>query len=88
MIDQYDDKMIRCPRIGGDVNFRFCRSENNMLPCRWIVGCWKMRMDINKFMADHYSKEEMDRILTPPKPKIESLVDLIEKAKKVKRENE
>jgi len=82
LIDQYDDKTIRCPRVGGEVNFRFCRSENNMLPCRWIIGCWRMRMDINEFMAEHYSKEQMDRIFTPAKPKIESLVDLIEKAKR------
>jgi len=41
-------------------------------------------MDINAFLADHYCKEELDRISVPPKSKIESLVDLIEKAKKVK----
>ena len=82
MIEQQDDKTIRCPRVGGEVNFRYCRFENNMLPCRWIVGCWQMHMDISKFLADHYSGEELDRIFAPPKPKIESLVDLIERAKK------
>jgi hypothetical protein len=87
-MDQYDDKTIRCPRVGGEVNFRFCRFENNMLPCRWIVGCWEMRMDMNKFMTDHYSKEEMDRIFTPPRPKIESLLNLVEDAKKVKQEDD
>jgi hypothetical protein len=87
-MDQYDDKTIRCPRVGGEVNFRFCRFENNMLPCRWIVGCWEMRVDMNKFMTDHYSKEEMDRIFTPPRPKIESLLNLVEDAKKVKQEDD
>ena len=87
-MDQYDDKTIRCPRVGGEVNFRFCRFENNMLPCRWIVGCWEMRVDMNKFMTEHYSKEEMDRIFTPPRPKIESLLNLVEKAKKVKQEDD
>ena len=88
MIEQHDEKTIRCPRVGGDVNFRFCRFENNMLPCRWIAGCWQTQMDINTFLQDHYSKEELDQIFTPPKPKIESLVNLIEKAKKVKQEND
>jgi len=83
LIEQHDDKTIRCPRVGGEVNFKFCRFENNMLPCRWIVGCWKMYLDINKFLEDHYSKEESDRIFASPKPKIQSLVGLIEKAKKV-----
>ncbi len=88
MIEQHDEKTIRCPRVGGEVNFRFCRFENNMLPCRWIVGCWQMQMDINKFLEDHSSREEQERIFVPPRPKIESLVDLIEKASKVKKENE
>jgi hypothetical protein len=82
LIEQYDDKTIRCPRVGGEVNFLFCRSENNMSPCRFIVGCWKMRMDINKFLEDHYSNEELDRIFTSPRPKVESLVEMIEQAKK------
>ena len=84
LIEQHDDKTIRCPRVGGEVNFRFCRFENNMLPCRWIVGCWQTQMDINKLLEDHYSKKELDQIFALPKPKLESLVDLIEKAKKAK----
>ena len=85
LIEQHDEKTMRCPRVGGYVNFRFCRSENNLLPCRWIVGCWQMQMDINKFLGEHFSKEEMDKIFVPPKPKIESLVELIEQAKKGKK---
>lgn len=82
MIEEYDDKMIRCPRIGGDVNFRFCRFENNMIPCRWITGCWNMRMDIDTFLKDHYSEEELNKIFIPPKPKMQSLIEMVEKTKK------
>ena len=83
MIEQYDSKMIRCPRVGGDVNFKFCRSENNLLPCRWVVGCWQMRIEISQFLEGHFSKEELDRVFAPPKPKMESLVELVEKARNV-----
>jgi len=72
MIEQHDEETIRCPRIGGEVNFRFCRFENNMLPCRWIVGCWKNYIDIDTFIKDHYSEEELDQVFVPPKPKLES----------------
>jgi hypothetical protein len=84
LIEQHDEKTIRCPRVGGEVSFRYCRFENNMLPCRWIAGCWQMQMDIDAFLTHHYSKEELDRVFAPPKPKIESLMDLIAKAKKAK----
>ena len=82
LIEQHDDKPIRCPRLGDEVNFKYCRIMNDRLPCSWIAGCWKTHIDIKTFLADHYSKEELDRIFAPPKPKIESLVELMEKAKK------
>lgn len=88
MIEQYDDKTIRCPRVGGEVNFRFCRFENNMLPCRFIVGCWQGQMDIEAFVQEHYSEEELDRIFTPPKPKVESLVGLMERVQKEQEETD
>jgi len=84
MIEQHDDKPIRCPRLGDQVTFKYCRIMNNRLPCGRIVGCWEGRIDIGKFLADHYSTEKLDRVFAPPKPKMETLVELIEKAKKVK----
>jgi hypothetical protein len=82
LIEQYDDKTIRCPRVGGEVNFLFCRSENNMSPCRFIAGCWETRIDINKFLEEHFSREEVGQISVPPKQKLSSLVEMIEQAKK------
>ncbi len=87
MTEQYDDKELRCPKLGGEVNFRYCRLENSRLPCRWIAGCWETRMDIKRFLGDHYSKEELDRIFDLPKPKFQTLVELIEKAKKAGKES-
>jgi hypothetical protein len=87
VIEQYDDETIRCPRVGGEVNFRFCRFENNMLPCRFIAGCWQGRMDISTFLDEHYSEDELERIFTPPKPKVESLLGLIDKVQQEKQED-
>lgn len=87
-MEQHDEKTMRCPRVGGEVTFRFCRFENNMLPCRFIVGCWQGQMDITAFLDAHYSEDELDRIFAPPKPKIESLVGLMEKAKQAKQETD
>ena len=85
MSEQYDDKTMRCPRVGGEITFRFCRFENNMLPCRFIAGCWQGQMDIEAFLDEHYSEEDLNRIFAPPKPKMESLVNLMEKVKKEKQ---
>jgi len=45
-------------------------------------------MEILTFLEDHYTKEELEQIFVPPKPKIESLVSLVEKAKKAKKRND
>lgn len=87
MIEEHDDKTIRCPRLGDEVTFKYCRIMNDRLPCGWIGGCWKTQMDVDRFLKDHYSKEELDQIFAPPKPKIETLVELIEKAKKAGKES-
>lgn len=84
MLEEYDDEMIRCPRVGGYVNFKFCRSENNMLPCRWVIGCWQGRMDIIAFLDNHFSEADLERIFLPPKPKLESLVEMIERGRKTR----
>lgn len=82
MIDEYDDLTLRCPRIGGYVNFKLCRSENNFLPCRWVVRCWEGWIDVRKFLEENFSAEDLDKALRPPKQKLESLVEVMEKAKK------
>ena len=88
MIEQYDDKTIRCPRVGGEVTFRFCRYENNMLPCRFIGGCWQGQIAIEAFLEEYYTQDELNRIFTPPQPKVESLMGLMEKAKKAQESND
>jgi hypothetical protein len=84
LLEDYDYEMIRCPRVGGEVSFKFCRSENNLLPCRWIIGCWQARIDIKSFLDEHFTLDDQDRIFVPPKPKLQSLVEMIEKVKKSK----
>jgi hypothetical protein len=65
------------------VPFRYCRTVNEDLPCRNIVGCWEFRMGISDFLNEHYSMDQIQRALAPPtKTKIETILELIEKAKR------
>lgn len=89
MIDQYDDLSIRCPQLGGEVPFRYCRTVNEDLPCRKIIVCWEFRIEISKFLGDHYSVEQIQQALSPPsKSRIETILELVEKAKRIKEEME
>jgi hypothetical protein len=85
MMEIHDDMFIHCPQLGGEVPFRYCRTVNQNLPCRRIIPCWEFRMDIVQFLNNHFSSDEMQRFLAPPaKTRVETILDLIEQAKKTK----
>jgi hypothetical protein len=89
MIAEHDSLITRCPQLGGDVPFHYCRTVNEELPCRRIMVCWEFRIDISKFLGEHYSVEEVQRALAPPTgTRLETLLELVEKAKRVKEGKE
>jgi len=87
MIEEHDALIMRCPQLGGEVPFRFCRIVNEDLPCRRIIICWEFRIEIPKFLGENYSFDQIQRALAPPtKTRIETILELVEKAKKIKEE--
>jgi len=87
MIEEHDTLIIRCPQLGGEVPFRYCRAVSEDLPCRKIIICWEFRIEIGKFLGENYSIEQIHCALAPPtKTRLETILDLIEKAKKLKEE--
>ena len=74
----------RCPRLGGSVFFKYCRTVGDEgLPCFKIMDCWWERFDIQNYLKNNYSEASIERFLnTRPPSKVVSLIELIEKAKK------
>ncbi len=82
-LEQYDSLEIRCRLLGHQVPFRYCRSSNEDLPCRRIMDCWWERIEIEAYLKEHFTQEELNRsVFVTPKSKIASLIELIEKAKR------
>ena len=74
---------IRCPKLGDEVDFSYCKKENYGLPCPRTIICWSPYFDVEAILKKEFTKEEWEKIFeTPPKPKIVSLLELIEEAKK------
>ncbi|OGP64009.1 MAG: hypothetical protein A2170_09475 [Deltaproteobacteria bacterium RBG_13_53_10] len=85
MIELHDSLIIHCLQLGGEIPFQYCRTVNEALPCRRIIPCWELRIEISQFLNEHYSTEELQRIFSPPsRTRIETILDLIEQAKKTK----
>jgi hypothetical protein len=81
-INDYDEHQSHCPRLGHIIHFGYCRSCQNKLPCFKIMDCWYMQVPIEEFLTTHFNADEIQNILSPPKPKLLSILELIEAAKK------
>lgn len=74
----------RCPRLGGNVSFAYCRTcEEGKNPCFKVIDCWWERFDVVAHMQACLSPEAFAALSTrrPPPSKVASLVDLIRQAR-------
>ncbi|MBC8318855.1 MAG: hypothetical protein H8E41_13200 [Desulfobulbaceae bacterium] len=82
MIDTHDTRENYCRMLGHVLSFQYCRTMKEGLPCGRILDCWFEVMPIQEFIEENYSTEEKIKIFEPPKQRMLSLLELIEKAKK------
>ena len=84
-ITAHDRRRRRCPMLGHDVPFSYCRAPARDLPCRRIFDCWWETFDVRAFLERHFSEDDVARILAPPKDKAATLIELIERARKANK---
>jgi hypothetical protein len=82
MLTEHDGISRRCPMLGHEVVFSYCRLPGQEIPCGRMFDCWWEMIDIQAFIADNYSEEIQNAMTRPPKPKMLSLIELIEQARK------
>ena len=80
MITDYDDQEIYCRMLGHPLRFSYCRSTDGNTPCRKILNCWFQRFPVQEFIHQHFTEESLQEITAPPKNKILSLLELIERS--------
>jgi hypothetical protein len=67
------------------MTFSYCLQEAGNLPCARMIACWQTVFDVAAFLQEHLTPNQWERFTTtPPKDKISSLIELIEKAKRQK----
>jgi len=78
-----DEFNIRCPRLGHQISFSYCRTENQGLPCFKTLDCWYSHFQVEEFLKEELTPDVWEKVFAaPPKPKMLSLLELIEEAKK------
>jgi hypothetical protein len=86
MLNEHDqDIHPRCPRLGHELTFGYCRQEAGRKPCRLILDCWWEQFDVRSFLQAHLAEEAMAQVeragAAPPPSKVLSLVEMIQQAK-------
>ena len=74
----------RCPRLGNSVPFNYCEvCGDDQQPCFKILDCWWEHFDVVQYLKDHLPEDQFNQLMAArPKPKVTSLIELIEQAKK------
>jgi hypothetical protein len=51
--------------LGGEISFKYCETcGDNNLPCRKITDCWQETFDIERYLKDALTKEELDAVIS------------------------
>jgi len=82
MINSHDQKETYCRMLGHTLSFNYCRTVNEELPCRKVLDCWFEIFPIQEFILKNYLKEEQKKIFAPPKPKLASLISILNNIQK------
>ena len=78
-----DEYEIRCPRLGHQIHFSYCRHENQGLPCFKTLDCWHTHFNVQAFLKAELTEDQWEKAFNRGgKPKMLSLLELIEQAKK------
>jgi hypothetical protein len=86
MLNDHDqDVLPRCPRLGHELTFGYCRQESGRKPCRLILDCWWEQFDVRAFLQAHLPEEAMAQVeragAAPPPSKVLSLLEMIQQTK-------
>lgn len=85
MKTEHDHKITRCPKLGDEMTFAYCRREAGDLPCARIMMCWQAAFDAASVLKGILSEEQWERFTNAkPKDKMSSLLEIIEQAKRRK----
>jgi hypothetical protein len=80
--EAFDGIVVRCPKLGGEVEFGYCRQVEQGLPCARALTCFQLLFPVARYFELVLKKETFQRCFSaPPEPKLDSLLKAVERAK-------
>jgi hypothetical protein len=77
----FDRLDTRCPRLGGEVTFDYCRKMGEGLPCSRSLLCWAPQFPVMEYMIRVLDSDEWRQVFEqPPKPRLSSVLEAAHRA--------
>jgi hypothetical protein len=81
-MNPYNHLGIRCPRLGHEVFFSYCRREAGELPCHRTIICWQSFFPVEAHLKEVLPADQWEIFSSQgPGDKMTTLINLIEQAK-------
>lgn len=64
----FDHLEVRCPQLGHQVQFSYCRRMNEGLPCPKAIDCFHLKFPAQEYFRRVLKEETFQRIFLDPKP--------------------
>lgn len=77
----FDALEMRCPRLGGEVTFAYCRKIGDGLPCTRSLICWEAPFPVADYMARVLTEDEWRAVFeAPPKKRLDAILEAASQA--------
>ena len=64
----FDHLQVRCPKLGGTVDFGYCRTVQQGLPCERALGCFEFSFPVEEYFRRVLREETFQRCFDSPAP--------------------
>ena len=79
----YRERIMRCPRLGGEVPFSYCEREAGDLPCHQVVRCWEAGFPVEEYLRETLPPAVWESFCgQTPRDRMTTILDIVEAAKK------
>lgn len=87
MIEENDSRELYCRMLGHMLNFHYCRTMKEGLPCGKIRDCWFSSISVDDFLDAHYDAEEKKLIFSEPKSRLQMILESAQRAREREKQD-
>jgi len=81
----FDRLQTRCPRLGGEIPFDYCRKIAGGLPCSRALVCWERIFPVEEYMIRVLDGAEWEKAFnSQSKGRLESILEAAQRAGQIK----